>query len=174
LKALLIPSGNDAAFVLATHHPLGYAGFTAAMNNVAQELHLDESHFSNPSGLDQQDQTASAHDLAILANEIMKDPVLRQIVGTPHTVISDTTGTIHHSLQSTHELLGVEDGVIGVKTGTTEFAGENLITAVNRDGHEVIIVVLGSQQRYGETKALIHWIFTKYGWESPSHTTDSR
>jgi D-alanyl-D-alanine carboxypeptidase (penicillin-binding protein 5/6) len=104
LTALLIPSGNDAAFVLANNHPLGYQGFIAAMNSLAEELHLDETKFANPSGLDTQEQTSTAHDLAILAKELMKDDVLRSIVSTKTTVVHDTTGEVSHPVTSTQEL----------------------------------------------------------------------
>jgi D-alanyl-D-alanine carboxypeptidase (penicillin-binding protein 5/6) len=165
LHALLIPSGNDAAFIFANNHPLGYSGFVNDMNTLAEQLHLDDTHFGNPSGLDVQKQTATAHDLAILAKELMKDKILREIVGTKNYTATDVTGKFKHPLQNTQELLGVVDGVVGIKTGTTEFAGENLITEVDREGHPVIIVVLGSLDRYGETKNIIDWVFDHYEWK---------
>lgn len=173
MYALLIPSGNDAAFVFANHHPLGYQGFIDQMNQTAQELHLEHTTFRNVSGLDIEGESSTARDLAILANEVMKDPFLRQIVGTKQTLITDTTGTIPHVLNSTQELLGVVPGVVGIKTGTTDFAGENLITEVDRDGHQVIFVVLGSKDRFSETKELIDWVFANYHWEKIEHPSSS-
>jgi serine-type D-Ala-D-Ala carboxypeptidase (penicillin-binding protein 5/6) len=164
LHALLIPSGNDAAFVLANNHPIGYSGFVNDMNVLAEELHLDDTHFGNPSGLDAQKQTATARDLAILAKELMKDDTLREIVGIKNYVLRDVTGQQQHPVQNTQELLGTVEGVVGIKTGTTQFAGENLITEVDRDGHQIIIVVLGSQDRYNETKNIIDWVFSSYEW----------
>jgi D-alanyl-D-alanine carboxypeptidase (penicillin-binding protein 5/6) len=165
LKALLIPSGNDAAFVLANHHPLGYSGFIAAMNNLAKEIHLKDTTFQNPSGLDKEAQTSTARDLAILAKEVMKDDILREIVGTKQGSITDLTQGTTHTFTNTHELLGMVDGVVGIKTGTTEFAGENLITEVDRDGKSVIIVVLGSKDRFQDTRNIIDWVFSHYSWE---------
>lgn len=164
LYALLLPSGNDAALVLANHHPQGYEGFVKEMNQTAQEIHLTNTVFQNPSGLDVDQQETTARDLAILANQLMKDSVLGQIVGTKQIIITDKTGKIKHNLVSTQELLGIIPGVVGIKTGTTTSAGENLITEVDRDGHQVIIVLLGSQNRYNETKAIIDWIFGQYQW----------
>lgn len=166
LEALLIPSGNDAAFVLANHHPMGYAGFVDQMNQMGTGLHLEHTHFQNPSGLDDDQQETTARDLAILANQVMKDDVLRQIVGKRQADISDVTGKIKHHLINTQELLGVVPGVVGIKTGTTNSAGENLITEVDRDGHQVIIVLLGSQNRYNETTAIIEWVFSHYTWQT--------
>ncbi len=165
LKALLIPSGNDAALVLGQNHPFGYQGFIKQMNQMAVSLHLTQTVFNNVSGLDADNELSSARDLALLANQVVKDPVLKEIVATPQTTIKDSTGKITHYLRSTQELFGEVPGVVGIKTGTTEFAGENLITEVDRDGHQVIIVVLGSTDRFGETKQIIQWIFAHYQWQ---------
>lgn len=173
LYALLIPSGNDAAFVLANNYPTGYQGFVDEMNQRARLLHLDNSKFRNPSGLDTNDESSTARDLAILANEVMKDPLLRQIVGTKETTIHDVTGQVSHQLQTTQELLGVVDGVVGIKTGTTPSAGENLITEVDRDGHQVVFVVLGSTDRFKETRQLIDWVFANYQWKDIDHASPS-
>ncbi len=169
LKALLIPSGNDAAFVLANHHTDGYTGFVKNMNDLAQQLHLSHSEFRNPSGLDNDQQSATARDLAILANEVMKDPVLRAIVDQKFAVAHDVSGLTQHPLNNTNELLAAVDGVVGIKTGTTTFAGENLITEVDRNGHKVIIVMLGSKDRFAEMKQVIDWVYSNYRWQQIEH-----
>jgi len=166
LKALLIPSGNDAALVLGENHPFGYQGFVTQMNQLATALHLSKTTFHNVSGLDSDNELSSARDLAILANELMKDPVLRSIVGTSQTKVTDQSGQQVHYLKSTQELYGEVPGVVGIKTGTTENAGENLITEIDRGDHKVIIVVLGSTDRFGETKYLINWVFSHYEWQT--------
>lgn len=164
LNGLLIASGNDAAFTLANNHPLGYQGFITQMENLAQELNLDNTFFTNPSGLDSEKHKTTAHDLAIMAKEIMKDDFLKSIVGTKSKVISDVSGSRQHQLENTNSLLGVEAGVVGIKTGTTWEAGETLVTQVDRDDKSIIIVVMGSQNRYDETKAVIDWVFENYQW----------
>lgn len=164
LYGLLIPSGNDAAFVLANHHSEGYLGFVADMNSLASELRLSQSHFENPSGLDQSGHLATAHDLAILAREVFKDPLLRQIMGTAEATITDVSGQVVHPLQATHQLLRTNPQVIGGKTGTTYEAGETLITLVEIQGHVVQIVVMKSQDRYADTSMIIEWIGQHYTW----------
>jgi D-alanyl-D-alanine carboxypeptidase len=62
-----------------------------------------------------------------------------------------------------NKLLG-QGGVVGIKTGTTDASGENLVTLVERDGHRVLIVLLNSRDRFGETKHIIDWIFANYSW----------
>ncbi len=168
LPALLIPSGNDAADMLALQHPGGKAGFIQDMNSMATQLHLDSSHFDNASGLDSPDQFVSARDLAILAQEVMKDDVLRILVGLTNFTIFDLSDNAYH-LRNTNNFLGVLPGVVGVKTGTTENAGENLIVQIDRQGHRVIIVVMGSTDRYTETRQIIDWVFDNYSWNKVDH-----
>lgn len=164
LKALLINSGNDAAEILAQNYPQGRAAFIQAMNSKAQKLHLSESAFVNPSGLDAAAHYSSAFDLSLLARELMKNKYLRTLVGTKQAMISDQAGKNTYQFYNTNQLLGVEPGVVGVKTGTTELAGEDLITQVERDGHRLIIVVLKSQDRYYDTRQIIRWLFSHYQW----------
>jgi D-alanyl-D-alanine carboxypeptidase (penicillin-binding protein 5/6) len=163
LQGLLIESGNDAAFVLANNYPLGYDGFIGEMNTLAQDLHLDQTNFTNPSGLDEPQHQTTARDFAILAKELMKDPILKEIVGTSKITVTDVTGKYQHQLRTTNELLG-KNGVVGIKTGTTLQAGETLVTQVDRDDHTLIIVVMSSQDRYGETIKIIDWVFNNYEW----------
>jgi D-alanyl-D-alanine carboxypeptidase (penicillin-binding protein 5/6) len=166
LAGLLIQSGNDAAMVLANNHPQSYAGFIAAMNYKATELGLTHSTFTNPAGLDEWGHTATARDLAIISREVMKSQVLLPIVRTKKMQISDTTFSITHTLTNTNELLDVEAGVVGVKTGTTDLAGEVLITQYQHQGREMLVVLMGSQNRYFETKQIYNWIFNSYQWQT--------
>jgi D-alanyl-D-alanine carboxypeptidase (penicillin-binding protein 5/6) len=165
LHALLIMSGNDAAFVLANNHPQGYTGFVVEMNQLAEELNLELTHFENPSGLDQPTHLLTARDLAILAREVMRQPLLKDIVGTQSDIIADVTGQHQHYLYTTNSLLGREPGVVGVKTGTTLQAGETLITQREKDGHTLLIVILGSEDRYQDTKTILQWIDQSFDWQ---------
>lgn len=166
LKALLINSGNDAAEILAQNHLEGRAGFMTEMNQTAQNLHLQESSFINPSGLDAAAHYSSAFDLSLVARELMQDSFLKSMVGTQQTSIVNQAGTNQYWFYNTNLLLGVEPGVVGVKTGTTDLAGEALITQVERGDQKVLIVVLGSNDRYSDTKKIIDWIFSNYQWLS--------
>lgn len=170
LTGLLISSGNDAAFALANNHPKGYPGFVAAMNAKAKALGLQSSTFSNPSGLDEPDHQMSAHDLAILSREIFADPVLSAILSTTKATVSNTTQTISHPLTHTHELLFSDETAVGGKTGTTEWAGQVLVTRFVRPDEQgipraLLVVVMGSQDRYSATKTLIDWTMNSYLWK---------
>ena len=171
LQGLLIQSGNDAAMVLANNHPQGYDGFIQAMNNKARQLHLDHTTFSNPSGLDSFDHQSSARDLAILSLEIIKHPVLSQIVKTKTSTVTDVELVKSHPLVNTNALLALKPEIVGLKTGTTPLAGEVLITRYKNQDRDLVGVVMGSQDRYGETERLYAWILSHYIWLSPDSVT---
>jgi len=165
LYGLLVYSANDAAETLALDYPGGYDAFISAMNAKAAELSMTNSHFDNPVGLDTDGQKSSAKDLVRASEVAMRNPEFAKIVGTKQIAIQDTSGKSFYNLHNINELLGVVPGVLGVKTGWTENARENLVTYMERDGHKIMIAVLGSQDRFGETKELIDWIFASYAWQ---------
>ena len=165
LYGLLVYSANDAAEALAQNYTGGYDAFISAMNQKAVDLSMTNSHFDNPVGLDTDGQHATARDLIRASEVAMRNPTFSKIVGTKSISFSDVSGKIKYNLKNINELLGVVPGVLGIKTGWTENARENLVTFLERDGHKVMIVVLGSQDRFGETKELIDWTFVNYQWQ---------
>lgn len=173
LYGLLVYSANDAAIVLAQNYcapqntqSCGYEVFVNAMNQKAAELFMTNSHFDNPVGLDGTNQRSTAKDLVRASEVAMRNPQFAKMVGTKQITVTDVTGKSVYNLRNINTLLGSVPGVTGVKTGWTENARENLVTYVERDGHRVIIAVLGSQDRFGETKELTDWIFSNYQWQS--------
>jgi D-alanyl-D-alanine carboxypeptidase len=166
LEALLVYSANDAAMALALNYPGGYDSFVSAMNQKAKDLSMVNSNFENPVGLDSAGQTTTAKDLLRVSEVAMRNPVFARIVGLKTVDITDITGKNKYHLSNVNKLLDSVPGVAGIKTGWTENARENLVTYIERDGHKLIIVVLGSQDRFGETKELIDWIFASYEWQN--------
>lgn len=168
LAALLVSSANDSAYVLANNYPGGLEGFVLAMNQKAKELNLEDSFFSNPAGLDEFGQLSSARDLNILARELLKNNFLRELVSTPYMEINSFSNNdieqkdSFYQLFNTNQLLGRLNGVSGVKTGTTDLAGEVLVTLVRRNGREILISLMNSQDRYEDTQKLLAWIFNTY------------
>ncbi|MDO8488463.1 MAG: D-alanyl-D-alanine carboxypeptidase family protein [bacterium] len=165
LYALLVQSANDAAEVLAQNYPGGRPAFIAAMNAKAQEIHLSNTHFVNPSGVDEQGHYSTAADLARLADVALRHPVFAKIVATENAVVAT------HVLTNVNQLLGKIPGVIGIKTGYTEGAKQALVTLVKRDDHPVILVVLGSDDRFADSAALIDWVYSDFDWEMPLANT---
>lgn len=166
LYALLVQSGNDAAEILAENYPgrdslpAGRQAFIDVMNQKAQDIHLTNTHFVNPTGIDEEGHYSSAADLARLADIALRQPTFSKIVATENAVIST------HVLTNVNQLLGKIPGVLGVKTGFTEGAGQALVTLVDRNGHPVILAVLESKDRFTESAALIDWVYANFKWQS--------
>lgn len=167
LYALLLESGNDVALTLAENYPGGYNAIVQAMNQKAKKLNLNHTTYQNVSGIDQFQHQTTVHDLGVLTAYAMGNQQFAQIVATEKKEIKSISGEIVHSLKNTNQLLGTVDGVLGVKTGWTRLAGESLVTYVERNGHGVILVILGSTDRFGETNKLIDWVFTNHQWQNP-------
>jgi len=167
LYGMLVASANDAAEVLAHVHPEGRSYFISAMNKKADELQLIGTHFENPSGLDDIEQYTTAEDLLKIGLAVMNTPELARIVGTKEaTVFSSSSNGGRHMFSNINSLLGTIPGVKGIKTGWTEIAGENLLTAVDRDGREIMIALLASEDRFGETKQLVEWVYRVHEWNN--------
>lgn len=167
LKALLIESNNQAASILANHYPGGQLNFVASMNQKAKDLGLAETYFVNPQGYDNELQRATAFDLAVAALELLRDNYLREIVAQATLQVKDANGRDFH-WRNTNQLLSRTDlgwTVIGVKTGTTNLAKEVLISLVKKEEVELLIVVLGAQNRYNETIKLANFSWENFSWE---------
>jgi D-alanyl-D-alanine carboxypeptidase len=165
LNGLLIYSANDAAEVLAQNYSEGRQVFVSLMNQKAKNLGLTNTHFTNPSGIDENGQYTTARDLVYLGFGILENAKVSEIVATKRKTVASVDGLIQHRLVSTNELLGEVPGVLGIKTGWTEYARENLVTYINRDNHRVVIAVLGSRDRFGETRSIIDWVFSSFVWQ---------
>lgn len=165
LYGLLLESGNDVAMDLAENYPGGYNEIVKAMNQKARDLGMNDTNFTNVSGIDNYRHETTVHDMSILSATAIKNPLFAQIVNTREKKIKAQNNEIIHALKNTNELLGTVDGVLGIKTGWTSLAGDCLITSIERDGHIVIITLLGSTDRFSETKKLIDWVFANHKWE---------
>lgn len=172
LYGLLVASANDAALVLAQNYPGGEKAFVTAMNRKAFTLHLGNTYFANPTGIDSDEEGnllsnfsyTTALDLARLIKVAFENQIISQILRTEKITVWDVSGKISHNLFNINQLLGRVEGLKGGKTGWTEEAGECLVTYSEREGRKVITVVLGSANRFGETKKLIDWAFSNHRW----------
>lgn len=164
LYGMLLNSGNDAAYALAENYPGGVLGFVAAMNQKAASLGLLNTHFENPAGFDSPEHYSSARDLAKITELALQNSQLARIFATRETNIVSLDKKYTHQLQNLNKLLSQVKGVMGVKTGFTEEAKENLVTFVDRDSHQILTVVLGSDDRFGESTKLIEWAYANFTW----------
>jgi D-alanyl-D-alanine carboxypeptidase (penicillin-binding protein 5/6) len=163
LEALLVKSGNDAAFTIATHIAGGEEEFVALMNAKARELGLTHTTFKNSHGLDQSGHRSSAGDLAVLARYAMTKPAFRKIVSEKTARIG--TGKRAETVQNTNLLIGNYDGANGVKTGWTGDAGHCVIVSTKRGDVELYAVVLGAPgelQRFRDARTLLDFGFSHY------------
>ena len=166
LSGLIIQSAADAACALASHGG-DVSEFIEKMNNKAEALGLEETKFSNPIGLDAFNgdiNYSSASDLVLLANEFIKNPFLFETMQIKNKNVFSEDTTISHRLRTTNELLSENSGFIGIKTGQTQLAKGCFVSLVRKGERTVIGVVLGSDDRFGETKRLVDWIFSVYSW----------
>jgi D-alanyl-D-alanine carboxypeptidase len=156
LYAMLLPSANDAAAAIADNYPGGNDAFMRRMNEKAQSLHLANTHFADPTGLEDDGDYTTVVDMARLASRAESNPTFVQVTSTKYHLITSLGGQAYE-LTNLNRLLGTQ-GVIGIKTGTTEGAGEVLVTSTVKNGHTFIIVVMLSTDRFTDTTTLLHFI----------------
>lgn len=163
LYGLMLRSGNDSAVALAEHVGGSVKEFAELMNEKAAELGLTNTHFVTPHGLDDPNHYTTALELAKLTDYAMDNETFARIVGTKSTTIYINNQP--RQINNTNELLGVLNGVVGVKTGFTNNAGRCLVTEIKRNNMDVITIVLGADTKKDRTKDsvnLIEYTFSKY------------
>lgn len=164
LMGLLIASGGDASEALARHvgsqlsgsddPDVARAAFVDAMNAWAAELGLADTSFANATGDDADGSYSTAHDVSIMAAELLKSPVLTGIVGMSSYEFTSEAGNLYTGL-NTNALLG-QQGVFGVKTGSTGDAGGCVVLArTDGNGATEIITILGSDLAYNELNQIV-------------------
>ena len=168
LYALMLPSANDAAYVLAEYIGDSVEGFSNMMNSKATEIGCQSTHFINPNGIHDDNHFSSAYDLYLIANYAMKNETFREIVATREYVLPATNKYESNDrvLKTTNYLLNEESAnfykyAIGIKTGYTSKAGDCLISQASRDGLEFIAVTLNGE-RFTDTKKLFEYAYDNY------------
>ena len=155
LYGLLLESGNDAAVAIAGECG-GFEAFMKKMNDKVAALGLTDTHFQNPNGLPADNHYTTAHELAIITAEALRDPVFRQIVSTKSYTVGQRTFSNHN------RLLSMYDGAIGVKTGYTKAAGRCLVSAAEKNGRTLVAVTLNDPDDWNDHVALLDQCFAKY------------
>jgi D-alanyl-D-alanine carboxypeptidase (penicillin-binding protein 5/6) len=158
LAAALVASANDACLALAEHVGGSVEGFVAAMNRRAAVLGLAATRFENPCGHDAPGHRASARDLLALTRAVLAVPALRELVARERVEVL-TRGGRRLAAPTKNSLLGRVRGLTGVKTGTTEAAGRCVIARAERDGAEVLVVLLDAPDRWFTAAALVEAAF---------------
>ena len=172
LYALLLPSSNEAANVLAIHIAGSIASFASMMNTKAMDLGCKNTHFVNPNGVHDDNHYSTAYDLSLIAKEAMKNDIFRQIVSTASYTLpnSNKYSRIDRTLITTNDLIKKQSNnyyeyAIGIKTGFTTPAKNCLVSSATKDGKTLIAVVLRSNtdnNRYNDTKTLFNYGFDNF------------
>lgn len=162
LLGLMLSSGNDAAVAISEHIGGTTEQFIAMMNARAKEIGAVNTHFANPHGLPNDDHYTTAYDLALIAREAMGNATFRQLVSTERASIPWEGRTYDRQLKNKNRLLSSYPGATGVKTGYTSRAGRCLVFGANREGMEVVGVVLGCADWFDEAERLMDACFDTY------------
>lgn len=168
LQAMLLDSANDAAIALGKHVSGSQKDFAALMNEKAKDLNLLDSHFCNPSGLDEEGCYSSAYDIARVAAYSMQYDKIWQIMNTSEIDVHSIDGKYVHKLKNTDLLLDQVPNCLGGKTGFTYNAGKSLMMAASDPSigrHKIIAVILNDNERWEDMKKLIDWTFENYTWK---------
>lgn len=166
VKSITVSSANDCACAMAEYIAGSEAGFVEKMNQRAQELGMEDTHFVNCTGLDDEPSAAehltSAYDIAVMSRELLRNhPDIKRFT----TIWMDTVRDGAFGLANTNKLVRFYEGTTGLKTGFTSSAGHCLSASAQRDGLELVAVVLhcaSSTDRFQSAKALLDYGFANY------------
>jgi len=161
LYGLLLESGNDAAEALAWYVSGSSEAFAEEMNRKASELGLANTHFTNPSGLDDAEHYSTATDLARLFAAAMENPDFARITAARSFTSGERTFYNHN------RLLRECAGVIGGKTGYTRHTGRTLVTCAEREGLRLVCVTLNDRDDWNDHAALYDWGYSRFRQETP-------
>ena len=163
LKAVCVASANDCSVALGEHLAGSAEAFVARMNERAKELGMNDTHFVNPTGLPAEGHATSAYDIAVMSRElILNHPEIRSYT----TIWQDTLRNGEFGLSNTNKLIRFYQGATGLKTGSTDSALYCLSATAERDGMELIAVIMKSPtstQRFEGAKVLLNYGFAAYG-----------
>lgn len=168
LYGIMLVSGNDATIAVAEHIAGSVGEFTLSMTKKAKEIGAKNTQFANSSGLPDPEHYSTAHDLARIAAYGYRNPRFKEIVSTKERTVEWFDPAKELLLENTNHLLWSYPGSIGTKTGYTKAAGECLVASAERDGLQLIAVVMLSDtdQRWSEAAALLDYGFAQVKMET--------
>lgn len=158
---LMIASGNDAAVAIALHIGGSIEGFVEMMNLKAKEIGAKNTNFCNPNGLPNSNHYTTAYDLALIAAYAMENDAFRKIVSTKERTMDWQGHEWDRVLRSKNRILLQYKGGNGIKTGYTKAAGKCLVSGAERDGMQLISVVLNCGNMFGQSMELLDYGFSE-------------
>ena len=177
VKSIAVSSANDCACAMAEHLAGSESAFVDMMNRRARELGMTDTHFVNCTGLDDDSEAAShrtsAHDIALMSRELLgQHPDIKKFT----TIWMDTVRNGAFGLSNTNKMVRFYDGCTGLKTGFTSSAGYCLSASAQRNGMELIAVIMGSKtsaERFAAAKGMLDYGFANYGLYTPEMTENA-
>ena len=161
LYGLMLISGNDASVAIGEHISGSVSEFVKLMNKTAKKIGAESSHFDNTHGLDSKTHYTTAYDLALITSYAMMNPTFKEIVSTKKAKITNTDGKSRY-LKNKNKLLNSFDGCNGVKTGFTDDAGRCFVSSAEREGMNVVCVVLNCGPMFEECSRFMEEAFASY------------
>ncbi len=161
LLGLMLRSGNDCAECLA-QTLIPRPEFITLMNKTAKKVGAKNSNFTNPHGLPDENHYTTAYDLCKISCEAIKNPIFKEIVSTKRAKVSNDGYAYDRLLINKNKLLFSYEGCTGIKTGYTKKAGRCLVSSAERDGMEVVSVVINSPQMWERTRELLDSSFNEF------------
>lgn len=162
LYALMLASANDSATALALHTSGSIEDFADEMNRKAKELGLQNTHFTNPHGLHDDEHYTTARELAIIARCASQNDVFREITSTNKTIIRRDSKESARLLTNHNKLLRLYDGAFGIKTGFTKTSGRCLVSGAERNGLSFIAVTLNAPDDWNDHISMLDLGFSLY------------
>jgi len=160
LTGMLVRSGNDACLALVEHFGGSVSSFATSMNLLAERIGMADSHFVHPCGLDAPGQRTTARDLLKLAEAARARRAISLRTGASSGAIKTDAGR-EMRFHNSNVLIGRDPSVIGLKSGYTSQAGNCLIALAQAEGHEVMLVLLGAQDRWWESTGMLARAFAQ-------------
>ncbi len=184
LYCAMLVSANEACNILAEYTAGSIGDFVTMMNEKATELGCTNTHFANPSGLEDSDHYSSARDMALIAREAVTHDSFVALCSSSSYTVDATNINDSRSLTNTNKFVDPDSSyynadVYGIKTGYLEVAGGCLVTAIEKDDIGVIAVILGDvvdddgDYRYSDTAALFTWLYDNFSYRQVLSSTDS-
>lgn len=171
LKGIVVASANDASVAMAEHLEGSVEAFVERMNKRATELGMTNTQFKNTNGLPAEGHKMSARDIAIVSNELLKHKDILNFT----LIWTDSLRDGAFQLANTNRLIRFYEGANGLKTGSTDEAGCCISASAERDGMQLIAVVMGSptsNDRFEDAKALLDYGYSNYNlWYGPDKET---
>ena len=172
LYGLMLNSGNDAATAIAEHISGDVDKFADLMNKTAKKIGVNDTHFTNPHGLDNENHYTTAYDLARITRYALNNHVFSEIVSTKSKIVESFEGGFDRNLNNHNKMLTIYNNADGVKTGFTKKCGRCLVSSATRDDMRLIAVTLNAPDDWNDHTEMLDFGFSNFKSVTPIYKGD--